>query len=97
MKSSDVRVRSPVRRTGVPGFDTEGLHTTKTQQACSPDRIACPWTSLAARYFSVSRLGSGDGVRPFLTAKREYEDLAHELSCQYDLLRRRAGRTDGAE
>ena len=31
-------------------------------------------------------------VRPFLAAKRAYEDEAHELSCQYDLLRRQAGR-----
>ncbi|MBE1498288.1 hypothetical protein H4696_005388 [Amycolatopsis lexingtonensis] len=35
-----------------------------------------------------------DSVRPFLAAKREYEDQAHELSCQYDLLRRQAGRAE---
>ncbi|SEB45589.1 hypothetical protein SAMN04489727_1894 [Amycolatopsis tolypomycina] len=31
-----------------------------------------------------------ESVRPFLAAKREYEDQAHELRCQYDLLHRRA-------
>ena len=33
-------------------------------------------------------------VRPHLAAKREYEDQAYELGCQYDLLRRRAERED---
>ncbi|MGW3964702.1 hypothetical protein ACWED2_33145 [Amycolatopsis sp. NPDC005003] len=31
-------------------------------------------------------------VRPHLAAKREYEDQAYELGCQYDLLRSRAER-----
>jgi hypothetical protein len=35
-----------------------------------------------------------ESVRPHLNAKREYEDQAYELSCQYDLLRRRAERED---
>jgi hypothetical protein len=35
-------------------------------------------------------------VRPFLAAKRAYEDEAHELSCQYDLLRRQAARGEAA-
>jgi hypothetical protein len=35
-----------------------------------------------------------ESVRPFLAAKREYEDQAHELRCQYDLLRRGSAREE---